>query len=307
MNRLKKAGLTLMAAGALTACGGGGSGDGAYVGTGDLNVAITDAPVDGATAVWVTITGMHIKRTENSSEKRVTLNGADTIANEIKVNLLDLANGGSAALFANSVSSGDYQWIRFELEDACIAFVDGADPDNASQCIPMQLPAKNELKTAGSFKVPSNGIANITVDWDLRKAVVQTGGGAYKLKPILHLRDDSEVGAISGVIQGLDAVCADGEVAAVYVYSGIVTPDDIDLTGVEPFASVKVVDNDPADDSFYIGMLDPGTYTYAYTCDALLDNPEVDDNAVVEFYVAEQADVVAGKVTDVIYIPVLPD
>lgn len=288
---------------ALVACGGGGGSGGGSDGfssTGELNLAITDAPVDGASAVWVTITGMHIKRTESDSERSVTLNGADTINNELVVNLLDLTNGASAALFANSVTSGEYQWIRFDVEDACITFI-----DNPGSCEPLILPAQDQLKTAGNFTVPANGIANITVDWDLRKAVVQQGNGSYRLKPVLHLRNNAEVGAISGIIQGDDAICGDGEVAAVYVYSGTVTPDDIDGTGVEPFASVKVVPKeDPEFDSFYIGMLDPGTYTYAYTCDALLDDPEDDDNVL--FYEAETAVVEIGDITDVTYIPVIP-
>lgn len=305
MNGIKFAGLALGTVAALAACGGGGGGSGddagSFSGTGQLNLKITDAPVDNATAVWVTITGMHVKRTESASERRYNLNGADTENNRIRVDLLTLANGGSAALFSNTVTSGQYQWVRFEVADACIAFVDNADPDNTSQCIPMTLPAQNELKTAGAFSVPSNGIANITVDWDLRKGVVQQGHNSYRLKPVLHLREDNQVGSIGGVIQGNAAECANNEAAAVYVYSGIVTPDDIDGTGVEPFASMIVQD----DNTFFIGMLDPGTYTYAYTCDALLDQPETSDN--LQFYVAQQAVITAGQVTNVVYVPVLPN
>lgn len=302
MNTMWKTMVGTGLAAALVACGGGGGSDGGSGGfstTGELNLAITDAPVDGASAVWVTITGMHIKRTDSSSERNVTLNGADTVNNELVVNLLELTNGQSAALFANSVTSGEYQWIRFDVEDACITFI-----DNPGTCETLILPAQDQLKTAGSFTVPSNGIANITVDWDLRKAIVQQGNGSYRLKPVLHLRENANVGAISGIIQGDDATCADGEVAAVYVYSGLVSPDDIDGTGVEPFASVIVQQNFEEDDSFYIGMLDPGTYTYAYTCDALLDEPETSENIV--FYGEETVVVEANAVSDVVYTPVLP-
>src|SRR5690606_19461431 len=112
-----KTALIMAMAGALAACGGGGGsgGDDAFVGTGELNVSIVDAPVDGATAVWVTITGMHIKRTERSEERRVTLDGTVTEQTARRVNLLELTSGASAALFANSVTSGEYQWIRFDV------------------------------------------------------------------------------------------------------------------------------------------------------------------------------------------------
>lgn len=300
-------------AAALVACGGGGGGDdngssGGFSTTGELNLAITDAPVDEASAVWVTITGMTLKRTEGGSEKSVKLNGTDTQNNEIEVNLLTLANGGSAALFADQITAGDYQWIRFEVEKACIAFVPGADRNDPDECIPMELPAQNELKTSGSFNVPSNGIANITVDWDLRKAIVEEGNGDYKLKPVLHLRDDEDVGAISGVIQGDSAQCAEDEVAAVYIYSGEVTPEDMDDANDpadEPFASV-LVQQQLADDSFFIGMLDPGTYTLAYTCDALTDDPEANDDSV-NFFEPIVVEVEAGESTAVVYVPVIPD
>lgn len=299
MNNSRKILLTTGLAAALAACGGGGGGGGGSAhSTGELNLAITDAPVDGAEHVWVTITGMTLKRS-GDDETSVKLNGTDTQNNEIEVDLLTLANGGSAALFADRIRSGDYQWIRFAVEKACIAFIPGADKNDPSECIPLELPAQNELKTSGSFNVPSNGIANITVDWDLRKAIVEEGNGDYKLKPVLHLRDDSDVGAIGGTIQG--AECELDEVPAVYVFNGIVTPDDMDNIGVEPFASVRV----QGDDSFYIGMLDPGTYTLAYTCDALADDPEANDGSDVGFYDTDTATVTAGQETAVVYVPTL--
>lgn len=303
MNRFLKSALGTSLAIAVAACGGGGGSNDAAT-TGQLNLAITDAPVDGASAVWVTITGMKLKRTSDGNEKSVNLNGAETQNNEIEVNLLTLANGGSAALFADQITAGDYQWIRFEVEKACIAFIPNANRNNPNECIPMELPAQNELKTSGSFNVPSNGIANITVDWDLRKAIVLEGTGDYKLKPVLHLRDDSDVGAISGIITGEDAVCALNEVAAVYVFSGIVAPVDMDGTGLEPFASVRVRDNDPEDDSFFIGMLDPGRYTLAYTCDALDDAPETPN--AIGFFETITVDVVTGEPTPIVYEPTIP-
>lgn len=303
MNRFLKSALGTSLAIAVAACGGGGGSNDAAT-TGQLNLAITDAPVDGASAVWVTITGMKLKRTSDGNEKSVNLNGAETQNNEIEVNLLTLANGGSAALFADQITAGDYQWIRFEVEKACIAFIPNANRNNPNECIPMELPAQNELKTSGNFNVPSNGIANITVDWDLRKAIVLEGTGDYKLKPVLHLRDDSDVGAISGIITGEDAVCALNEVAAVYVFNGIVTPVDMDGTGLEPFASVRVQDNDPGDDSFFIGMLDPGRYTLAYTCDALDDAPETPN--AIGFFETITVDVVTGEPTPVVYEPTIP-
>lgn len=49
--------LPLALVGALSACGGGGSSNGA----GSLSVSVTDAPVDGASNVFVEFTGVELK------------------------------------------------------------------------------------------------------------------------------------------------------------------------------------------------------------------------------------------------------
>lgn len=53
MKKFVQRGLALVVAGTLAACGGGGgsSDSNSETSTGDLNLAITDAPVDGASAV----------------------------------------------------------------------------------------------------------------------------------------------------------------------------------------------------------------------------------------------------------------
>ena len=70
------AGLALVTS--LSACGGSSSGsnDDAYAGTGQLTLSITDAPVDGAKEVWITIDGVHLKRS-GGTEKDVILSGPD--------------------------------------------------------------------------------------------------------------------------------------------------------------------------------------------------------------------------------------
>ena len=64
MDNILKVMLGLALATTLSACGGGSSGsnDDAYGGTGQLTLSITDAPVDGAKEVWITIDGVHLKR-----------------------------------------------------------------------------------------------------------------------------------------------------------------------------------------------------------------------------------------------------
>ena len=304
MNGILKSVLAGGLSAALAACGGGGA-DGAST-TGQLNLGITDAPVDGAVAVWVTIDGMTIKRSSSDSETTVKLNGTDTTNNAITVNLLNLQNGLSKALFADEVTSGDYQWARFHLASAKIC-LNSSDP---LDCQDLGMPSQDELKTSGSFHVPSNGVVNITVDWDLRKSIVEIGNsGTYKLKPVLHLHQDDSVGSISGeVVSPLDTKCAVNDTRAIYVFTGAsITPDDIDGIGAEPIASIYV----KSDNTFYVGMLDPGTYTLAFTCDAAKDDLSLDDTTAdsstgVNFPGKVEVTVTAGEETQATYIPAAP-
>ena len=290
-----KALILTAAAGTLAACGGGGASNGAST-TGQLNLSITDAPVDGASKVLVTIDGISVKAT-NGSEQTINMNASGISNNKITVNLLNL-QGTSMPLFANEVASGDYQWVRFHLASASICFVTSTE-----NCYDLQMPTQDELKTSGSFHVNSNGVANISVDWDLRKSIVQIGnsGNTYRLKPVLHVRDNSDVGTISGaIISPLDTSCAVTDTRAVYVYSGTVTtPGDMGGNGTQPIASVYVKN----DNSFSIGMLEPGTYTLAFTCDAGVDDPAADDSANMTFPASVQATVTAGQTTSSVYIP----
>ena len=285
-----KALILTAAAGALAACGGGGtSGNGAST-TGQLNLSITDAPVDDASKVLVTIDGISIKAT-NGSEQTIKMNASGISDNKITVNLLNL-QGTSMPLFANKVTSGDYQWVRFHLASASICFVTSTE-----NCYSLEMPTQDELKTSGSFHVNGNGVANITVDWDLRKSIVQTGANTYRLKPVLHVRDNSNVGSISGAVT---TTCTADQTRAVYVYSGtITTPGDMGGNGTQPLATVYV----QTSNIYTIGMLEPGTYSLAATCDAALDAPYTDNSANMTFTSPVTATVTAGETTSNIDIP----
>lgn len=272
--------LSISAALALTACGGGGNSDSddAFSGTGKLSLSITDAPVDGAKEVWITIEQVLLKRS-GGEEKTITLTGpeVDPVDGTLTVNLLALSGGQLSQLFNNeTVTSGSYEWVRFALVENTARIVWEDDSED-----PLELPAnKNVLKTSGSFSVGSGDSVAYIIDWDLRKSIVEHSGG-YRLKPVLHIkRDDVYAYAVGTVGDPLFNGCAAEDVPSVYVYTGHdVTPDDLG-SDVEPVISVYV-SNDPQQ-AFYIGPLDPGAYTLAFTCDSLLDDPESGDD-VLEF------------------------
>ena len=294
MDSILKVMLGLALVATLSACGGGSSGsnDDAYAGTGQLTLSITDAPVDGAKEVWITINGVHLKRS-GGSEKDIILTGPDIdpVDGTLTVDLLSLNGGQLAQLFYNeTLSSGKYEWVRFSLVEDSAYIV--WDDDTTSE---LELPAnKNELKTSGSFTVDSNESVAYIIDWDLRKSIVERSKG-YLLKPVLHIKRDDEYAYVQGLVADAiydlcdtDGLNDDDDVPMVYVFSGTdIVPNDMDLEDgtVEPVTSAYV----NALQAFYVGPIDAGDYTFAFTCDGMLDDPELDD--VLDFPAAGQKNV----------------
>lgn len=293
----------------LTACGGGG--DSSSTQTGKLNLSLTDAPVDSAVAVWITIKTIWVKG--NGEEKRINIAVPDSVANVpneaweitdegfLKVNLMALNNGAILPLFNDeTLPAGDYQWVRFELVENTAYKIHNYMLETADGApIPLSTPGnKNLLKTSGSFKVEANSTVTYVIDWDLRKSVVEEAKG-YKLKPVLHIKRETYYAYVTGYVEAATYdQCAPDQVASVYVFNGYdATPDD--MGGVtEPVITTYVSSNDDgAGHKYYVGPVDPGQYTFAFTCDSASDDPETDEvnPDQVEFISQLNVEMVSGS------------
>src|SRR3546814_3384339 len=95
-------------------------------------------------------------------------------------------------------------------------------------------------------------------------------GYAYRLVPILRLINDDDSCAINGSIPAsrIDSAC----VAAVYLYQGKVTADDIGGNGAQPYSSTNVVADGSGAYRYTAAFLPEGTYTLALTCHADQDD-----------------------------------
>ncbi|UCE89377.1 MAG: DUF4382 domain-containing protein [Pseudomonadota bacterium] len=290
----------------ITACGGGSGSESA--GTGQLTVAVTDAPVDGAQAVVVTFTGV-----------KVHGNG-ETLSFDFdpdrEVDLLQLQGGLSVNLLDGVVlPAGDYQWMRFE-----VAF--GIDKtyiiNSAGEQHALEIPsgAQTGLKMNRNFTVSDGGHVAFMVDFDLRESVVYSPGkdkqndngrtlhSPYKLKPKLRVMEQAVMGRISGSVD-LAAISCLAENTATYVYAGQgVTPDDMwDGNPNNPVTSAKVMYDAVSMGYRYTALVPPGEYTVALTCQANEDNADTDEN--IDFIDPQNAIVAVGSTT-VINFPLAP-
>lgn len=277
---------------ALTACGGSGGDD-----EGQMKLSVADAPVDGATAVVVTFTGVELTRDDATTIP---------LSPPKRIDLLNQSGTASAVLFDQPIPSGDYQQIRLQV------IADG-DPANSYITLSdgsvhgLRIPSGSEtgLKLVSGFEVPNSGVVAYTIDFDLRKAITCPPGldGVCLLKPALRLVNDASVGNIQGVVAAAQVPvgCAPG----VYLYTETgAAPEDInstDTNGGQPIASkVPAVSSTSGGGYYYqFTFLPPGAYTVAYTCQASLDDPDLADPAVVFTSVVRNVGVTAAQSTTV--------
>ncbi|CAI8158752.1 DUF4382 domain-containing protein [Pseudidiomarina mangrovi] len=284
---------------ALTLAGCGSSDD---PDTAVFSLAVSDAPVDSADAVWACFSAIELIGNEQGTqvftigEDSNTIasndvckdsNGA-TIPNTHGLDLLTFTGSDSETILNGvEVAAGVYSQIRLVM--AAGSFVQVGD-----QQIPLSVPS-NELKFDG-VTLSAGGQANYTVEFDLRQALVDPVGQAgYFLKPRgVRLVDNAMIGHIEGSIA--EALLISNQctvaptdvgvpVASVYVYPGhgLDATTLADIGGsetLEPYAVTGVYYDNVSAYDFAIGFVDQGDYTAAWTCQ-IDDDPEADD--VIEF------------------------
>jgi hypothetical protein len=289
MNRQFSTGILVACALALSACGGsGGSDDSMAAQTGQLSLAIGDAPVDGATEVVVVFTGIELH--SNGATRTIDF------AMPRRIDLLAYQNGATVNLLENlTVDAGEYQWMRLKViaernrsDGSYILFANGGQ-------YPLYVPSGSEtgLKINRPFRVAAGSITRLVADFDLRKSIIAPPGQSpnYMLKPVLRLMDQLQIGDINGTVNlttlattqlGATATAADCS-GGIYLFGGAAaTPDDNDGNAADgadpivyqplPFDGLQTVV------AYQFAMVEAATYTVAATCNFGVDaSPEVSE------------------------------
>lgn len=278
----------------LTACGGSGG-----AGSSQMKLSVADAPVDGAQAVVVKFTGVEL--TGNGGNP-VTIN----FAQPKTIDLLKDSGTASAMLFDQPIPAGNYGQIRLMVvadgnpSNSYITLSDGTQHA-------LQVPSGSEsgYKLVSGFTVPSSGVVDYTIDFDLRKDLTCPAGQApvCTLKPADRLIDNTAVGNIQGAVSNV--LIPDGCSPGVYLYSGIVTaPEDMNSTAPssdtnQPINSRVPVANSQPPYYYQFTFLPPGSYTVAFTCQAATDDPDKADSTVTFAPVKTGISVTANMTTTV--------
>ena len=195
---------------------------------GMVRLALTDAPVDDADAVLVTINTVDIRRAGGGPWQ--------TFVGESRTfDLLSLRGGVSEMLGEQVLEPGEFSGVRLLVESAQIV-IDG-------EIFDLEVPSGEQrgIQLQGDFRIITGETLDLMIDFDARKSITRREqDNNFAMKPVLRLVPTKGAGFISG------HVFADGIAAAVIVSQG-----------GEEISSAIV---DPEDGTYRISFLEPGIY-----------------------------------------------
>lgn len=270
---------------------------GSTTGTGTVSLSVADTPVDSASNVVVTFTGVQLQGTGDTA---TTFNFSSP--KQIDLMATQISNAASL-LDGATVPAGDYQWIRLMVDasQSSVTLTDGS-------VHPLTFPSDSQsgLKVVSDFSVAAGSQADFMIDFNLRKAVT-IANGSYVLEPALRLVNNQQLGAVAIMVKktfmiGGTSITSATCSPAGYIYSGSnVTPVDINTTStIQPIATTSLSDNDTTRRYVYrVAFLAPGDYTVALTCAANDDPTAVN---TLEFSATKNATVTVSTSTSMNFL-----
>lgn len=271
---------------ALGACSSGSDAPG----TGELSLAVSDAPVQDARQVCIEFTEAEFKKA--GSDNQVVVFDPPQ-----KVDLLAYQGMNSAPLLVDqTLEAGEYQWIRLAVNAPRNGNGGAGAGMNDSECLGegsyivteagavhgLYIPssAQTGLKLVRGFTLPVGGAADFVAEFDLMKSIHAPDGldPEYLMRPTIQLLDRAETGSIAGEVD--PALVAQAEcMPAVHLYYPDEVPDDNEADGeadsIDPIGSAMVHLRDDGRYTYELGPVLAGLYDVAFSCDA--DDPEADE------------------------------
>lgn len=176
----------------LFACGDGND---EVASSGKASIAVTDAAVDAENVSKVMLSVSEVRATSSGETKTVA-----TFDTPKEFNLMAYQNGETYFLGEGDLEAGSYSDIRFIISGATDSYIEMKDGSKKDLEIPSGT--TSGYKINGTFDVAANSTTEIVADVDLRKALVVTGNGDFKLRPTARLVVAETAGEIKGTVDG---------------------------------------------------------------------------------------------------------
>lgn len=179
-------------------------------GTGTASFEATDAAVDAdnISGVYLSVDELQIIA-DGEVKNSIMFEEPETF------DLMAYQNGQTKFLGQTELDAGAYDQVRLILTSGSEAWVEFTD--NTTQQIDVPSGSSSGYKIFGDFEVMANGISEVVLDVDLRKALVQQGNGDFNLRPTARLISKAESGSIQGTVDMNDMQDADRVVVYAYL------------------------------------------------------------------------------------------
>lgn len=265
--------VTLLCSLVVVGCSGSNSGD--SVGT--ISVSLMDRPVDGVTALYVTIDEVWVKPQGDQQAFPLPMAGTP-----MPVDLLSLTDQNAAMLVEEAVvDAGIYNWVELKIDDSEVGKSYAMTKTGGEIPVDVDVPS-DKIRLVGGFEVGENQAVRFLFDWEVGKGLTEAvGRELYILKPAFRILRADEFGSISGKLTNATAVadsaCNNLDPKVVYIFEGAAEPDGKDLSDPEPVTTVYAkydIDTNMAGDFLYRAVVMPGDYKVVLSC---LGSTETDD------------------------------
>ncbi len=213
----------------LAACGPGDDPNDAKTAT--VRVSLTDTPACGFDHVYVTAEKVRIHASSSADER--STGWTDILINPPKkIDLIELTNGRMEELGQAPIAAGDYAQVRLVLRGNGTSVVPTGGREIS---LVTQSELQNGIKVIRPFSVATNKRADLVLDFDACRSIVQRSSTSYSLKPVVtgHL--------IDAVIEGVVDPTATGVIVSVQK-NGAVIRSTVPVAGTGAF-SVPFLDS----------------------------------------------------------------
>lgn len=294
MNTLK--GIRVATIAALATIIGACSGSGSDRSQGSISVSLMDRPVDGITALNITVTEFWIKPQGGGRAFQL-----DMVETPVTVNLLELSVDDPAIFIDRAnIPAGTYNWLEMTIDDSSSSATHAMTDEGLMVEVDIDVPS-DRVRLNNKFEVEPNGSVRLLFDWDVRKGLTEAvGRGLYILKPVIRVLDVEEFASVIGGIAATTVMAAENDCNAdsvtamdydagnvIYVFEGAVSPEEIGV--VDPYTTVEATDKNNDGNYEYRASLMPGTYTIAATCQGGNDGDSDDGLDPTTFFLAPMA------------------
>ncbi|MGW8123382.1 DUF4382 domain-containing protein [Roseivirga echinicomitans] len=178
-------------------------------GTGSARLEATDAAVDAEN-----ITGVFLSVDEAQFIANGNIKTSIVFDTPKEFNLMDYQNGETYILGETELDAGAYDEIRLILTSSNQAYVKYVNGTKDQIEVPSGSTSGYKIK--GDFDVMANGMTELVLDVDLRKALVKRGNGEFNLRPTARLISKSTTGTIMGTVD--EENMQDADKVVVYAY-----------------------------------------------------------------------------------------